>query len=203
MLRGETGSREVSFGPAEAPLDGKGGRGRGGGRNVFLLLLLLLLPLVSRCSRPGVGVGDQAPAFRLPSLDGRTVSLGELRGKVVILHFWATWCPPCMAELPSLLRFGKGLDPEKFVLLAVCVDNEDPARIRAFLRSWGPDLPVCLDPGGRVARRFGTYRYPETYILDPRGVIARKIIGQGDWERGGWAHILQKIARQRAGGEEG
>jgi thiol-disulfide isomerase/thioredoxin len=132
----------------------------------------------------------------LEDLKGGSVSLGELRGKVVFLHFWATWCPPCLIELPGLLRFVEGLDKERYALLAVCVDNERPARIGEFVQSWGTDLPVYLDPGGSLARRYGTIRFPETYVLDPEGGVCNKVIGAGEWRMSKWARILHTCAGQ-------
>ncbi len=142
-----------------------------------------------QCSR-GVEVGEKAPNFVLKDLKGDTVSLEDLRGKVVFLHFWATWCPPCLVELPGLVRFVNGLDRKRVALLAACVDKEGPAKIRDFLRSWGEDAPVYLDPGGSLARRFGTFRFPETYILDREGKVCWKVIGAADWKMKKWARIL-------------
>jgi len=153
----------------------------------------LLAFLLLQCTRP-VQVGQRAPDFVLEDLKGGSVSLGELRGKVVFLHFWATWCPPCLVELPGLQRFVEGLDKGQYALLAVCVDNEHPSRIGDFLKSWGAEVPVYLDPGGSLARRFGTIRFPETYILDHEGGVCRKVIGAGDWEMSKWAHILHACA---------
>ncbi|MGW8320002.1 MAG: TlpA disulfide reductase family protein [Thermodesulfobacteriota bacterium] len=155
----------------------------------WVLVAFLLL----QCSQP-VQVGQEAPDFVLKDLKGGSVSLGELRGKVVFLHFWATWCPPCLVELPGLQRFVEGLDKGQYALLAVCVDNERPARIGDFLKSWGTEIPVYLDPGGSLARRFGTVRFPETYILDRKGRVCRKVIGAGDWTTSKWAHILHTCA---------
>ena len=149
--------------------------------------------LLLQCTRP-VQVGQKAPDFVLEDMKGGSVSLGELRGKVVFLHFWATWCPPCLVELPGLQRFVEGLDKGQVALLAVCVDNERPSRIGDFLKSWGAEIPVYLDPGGSLARRFGTIRFPETYILDHEGCVCRKVIGAGDWKISKWAHILLACA---------
>lgn len=145
--------------------------------------------LLLQCTQP-VQVGQKAPDFVLESLRGTSVSLAALRGKVVILHFWATWCPPCLTELPAIMRFVEALDEGKYTLLAVCVDNEDPRRIREFLHAWGADVPAYLDPGGSLARRYGTVRFPETYVLDQEGVVCQKVIGAGDWTILDQAHIL-------------
>lgn len=154
---------------------------------------ILVLCLTLQCTRP-VQVGQKAPDFVLESMTGDSLSLEDLRGKVVFLHFWATWCPPCLIELPVLTRFVETLDKGEYTLLAVCVDNENPARIREFLGGWGADVPTFLDPGGRLARKYGTLRFPETYVLDRKGVVCNKVIGPGDWQISKWAQILHKCA---------
>ena len=160
------------------------------GRLGWILVTCFLL----HCTRP-VQVGQKAPDFVLEGLGGGSVSLGgDLRGKVVFLHFWATWCPPCLIELPGLTRFVKELNQEKYALLAVCVDSESPSKIREFLQGWGAEIPVYLDPGGSLARKYGTLRFPETYILDHSGVVCKKVIGAGDWKASKWAHILHTCA---------
>ena len=159
------------------------------GRLGWILAACCLL----QCTRP-VQVGQQAPDFVLEDLRGGSVSLGGLRGKVVFLHFWATWCPPCLVELPALTRFVDQLNEGGFALLAVCVDNERSSTIKDFLQGWGTEIPVYLDPGGSLARRYGTVRFPETYILDHEGVVCRKVIGAGEWKTPNWAHILHACA---------
>jgi len=160
----------------------------------------MLLPL--QCARP-VREGQPAPSFTLTALDGHRVELVELKGKVAVLHFWATWCPPCLVELPELIRFSKNLDPDKVVLLPVCVDNAQPGEIKKFLSSWGFEITVYLDPGGNLARRYGTYRYPETYIIDAQGVVQRKIIGPGDWRLPKWARFLQMLSEKPEDASDG
>jgi len=155
-----------------------------------------------QCTRP-VQVGQKAPDFVLEGLSGDSLSLRGLRGKVVFLHFWATWCPPCLVELPGLTRFVETLDKREYRLLAVCVDKENPERIREFLGGWGAEIPVFLDPGGDLARKYGTLRYPETYVLDREGVVCRKVIGPGDWQMSKWAQILHTCARDTDKEEKG
>ena len=160
--------------------------GRGKWKKIRWILLICFL---SQCSNP-VQIGQKAPGFTLQDLTGRSVSLQDLSGKVVLLHFWATWCPPCLTELPALIRFSKGLNPDKFALLAVCVDDTGPEAVGAFLESWGFEIPALLDKGGRLARKYGTYRYPETYILDREGFLQKKIVGAGDWNSPKWVQFL-------------
>ena len=94
--------------------------------------------------------GSEAPGFRLPSLAGGEVDLASQRGKVVVLNFWATWCPPCVAEMPSLERLHRALSPEGVSVVTVSTD-EDEAELRRFVAERSLTLPVLKDPGGRLA----------------------------------------------------
>jgi thiol-disulfide isomerase/thioredoxin len=182
----------------EDELDAADGRSPASGtvraiaRSVGMLCLVILLAACFSC-RNVPREGEAAPLFELNGLDGRTLSLQELEGKVVVLHFWATWCPPCLDELPRLFRFFRNEDPNKFVLVPVSVDNSDPDHVRRFLVSWGIETKTYVDPGGELARRYGTIRFPETYVVDPKGIIRKKVIGAGDWDSFYWERFLQGL----------
>ena len=98
--------------------------------------------------------GSAAPGFQLPTLAGERADLASFRGKVVVLNFWATWCPPCVAEMPSLERLHRSLGPEGLAVVTVSTD-EDREILEEFVTRHGLTLPVLLDPGGQVAS--GTY----------------------------------------------
>jgi cytochrome c biogenesis protein CcmG/thiol:disulfide interchange protein DsbE len=126
--------------------------------------------------------GTAAPAFRLASLAGGAVDLSSKRGTIVVLNFWATWCPPCVAEMPSLERLYRTLSPEGLSVVTVSTD-EDQAELRKFVAQHGLTLPVLLDPGGQIAA--GDYRttgYPETFLLDRQGRIVRHVVGPEEWD---------------------
>jgi peroxiredoxin len=154
---------------------------------VFVLLFAAAAALylvVSEGGRPRIPrPGDPAPQFALQSLDGRLVSLAEARGKVVLVHFWATWCPPCVEELPVLQRFYRSLEGGDVVLMAVSVDDSGPDAVRAFMMKHGLTIPVLLDPDKSVAESYGTFKFPETYLVDREGIIRNKLIGAIDWTR--------------------
>jgi peroxiredoxin len=126
--------------------------------------------------------GDEAPVFRLPSLDGGSTGPADFRGKVVMVHFWATWCPPCVEEIPTLDRLARSLRGPNFELLAVSVDEGGAPAVREFLQARGLTLPVLLDSDHSVAASYGTFRFPETYILDRRGIVRYKVIGAANWD---------------------
>jgi peroxiredoxin len=125
--------------------------------------------------------GDRAPEFRLTASDGKHVNLSDFRGKVVMVHFWATWCPPCIEEMPALDKLNNALKGTDFVMLAVSVDEGGVEAVAPFMLSNRLNLPVLFDPGGEVARLYGTFKFPETYIVDREGVVRFKVIGSRDW----------------------
>jgi peroxiredoxin len=126
--------------------------------------------------------GAEAPGFRLPALTGGDKDLASWRGKIVVLNFWATWCPPCVAEMPSLERLHRALGPEGLAVVTVSTD-EDEEVLREFVTRFGLTLPVLLDPGGRVAGgAYHTTGYPETFVLDRSGVLLRHHIGPAEWD---------------------
>ena len=125
--------------------------------------------------------GTSAPTFRLPSLTGGDMDLGALRGRIVVVNFWATWCPPCVDEMPSLEKLHRALGPEGLVILGVAVD-EDEAALRAFVSRAGVTFLVLRDPGGReVAQAYRTTGYPETFVIDPSGLLRESFIGPAEW----------------------
>jgi cytochrome c biogenesis protein CcmG, thiol:disulfide interchange protein DsbE len=126
--------------------------------------------------------GSEAPGFRLPSLAGGEVALASQRGKVVVLNFWATWCPPCVAEMPSLERLHRALSSEGLCVVTVSTD-EDEAALRRFVAERSLTLPVLKDPGGRLAAgEYRTTGYPETFVLDRNGRVLQHVVGPAEWD---------------------
>lgn len=123
--------------------------------------------------------GTMAKEFSF-SMNGKQSRLTDLRGKVVVLNFWASWCPPCVDETPSLVALQKQIGPKGGVVLGISVD-QDAQAYTEFVQSYGLDFPTFRDGDAKIAQQYGTYMYPETYIIDRHGRIARKIIGAQDW----------------------
>ena len=122
-----------------------------------------------------------APSFSLPDRDGKPVDLSAYRGKVVLLNFWATWCPPCRDEEPSLRRLASAMDPGKFQLVAVSVDEDGWPAIDKFFGGNRPPYAVALDQNARISRVYGTTRLPESYLIDSSGTLRLKFIGPRNW----------------------
>jgi peroxiredoxin len=143
------------------------------------LSLLLPLALVSACDRGAhpAQPGQVAPDFTVS--DGSTsIHLANYRGKVVLLNFWATWCEPCVVELPSLLELHR--EQPDLAVLAVSID-EDPDAYSRFLLRRHVDLITVRDPAQSAAKLYHTEQWPETYVIDRKGIIRRKFIGAQDW----------------------
>lgn len=129
--------------------------------------------------------GKTAEDFAL-QLAGKPARLSDLRGKVIVLNFWATWCPPCVEETPALNRLHKRLAARNGLILGVAAD-EDTAAYEKFLRDQAVVFPTYRDPSTKdnhspIAATYGTSMYPETYIIDRHGKIARKLVGFQDWD---------------------
>ena len=141
---------------------------------------------------PPITKGRPAPDFQLPSLDGPTRSLGELRGKVVLVNFWATWCKPCEDEMPAMERLHAALAPRGFELLAVSVD-EDSAPVRAFRDRLDLSFPILLDPAKQAARRYQSFRYPESFLVDREGVLVERYIGPREWDAPAYRARIERL----------
>ena len=161
-------------------------------------LALLALLVASGCSKhdePAVE-GKAAPDFTLKDLSGRPVQLSSLKGKVVLVNFWATWCPPCREEVPSLVRMNQAMQGKPFQLLAVSIDEGGKDAVTGFFRSTGSTLPALLDTDGAVSRRYGTTGVPETFVIDTKGVIMKKVVGGLDWSAPAVLAALDELGKK-------
>jgi peroxiredoxin len=158
--------------------------------------LLILLWLIVSCSAgfaeqtlapvPG---GIPAPDFVLQDTDGKTHRLSDYRGKPVIINFWATWCPPCREEIPSMNRAWHGLENEGIAMLAINM-GEDEDTIFIFTADYQADFPILMDRDGAVIEQWPVKGLPTTYIVAPDGTIAYRAIGSREWDN---SRLLEKI----------
>jgi cytochrome c biogenesis protein CcmG, thiol:disulfide interchange protein DsbE len=142
-------------------------------------LTLLLAGCYSGTHPPRIGV--PAPNFTVQDADHK-VTLSDFHGKVVVLNFWATWCPPCVDETPSLVQLQQRLKDKGVVVLGVSWD-EDPNAYYKFLKDHSIDFLTVRDPAQSSSRLYGTVKIPETYIIDRKGIVRRKFISDVDWMR--------------------
>lgn len=166
-------------------------------RRVLLLTFVvvgigLLLTLV-RAPAPEKRV---APDFVLPDMNGQVVRLSQLRGKIVLLNIWATWCPPCRKEMPTMEALYHKMQSADFVLLAASQDVDGKSTVAPYLQEGGFTFPVLLDVNGEVGKKYGVTGYPETYIIDRQGNIVHHHIGYNDWSHPDVEAALRRLADQ-------
>jgi cytochrome c biogenesis protein CcmG, thiol:disulfide interchange protein DsbE len=157
------------------------------------LLLFGLLAFLIGCYSGGhpTRIGSNAPDFTVQDAD-HSVSLSQFRGKVVVLNFWATWCPPCIEETPSLVKMQNHLKDKGVVVLAVSIDADDTEYHR-FLKSYNVNLVTVRDEARKASSLYGTFGWPESYVIDRNGVLRRKFIGAVDWTSPEIVEYLSKL----------
>jgi cytochrome c biogenesis protein CcmG/thiol:disulfide interchange protein DsbE len=136
-------------------------------------------------------IGSNAPDFTVQDSDHK-VTLSQFRGQVVVLNFWATWCPPCIEETPSLVRMQSRFKDKGVVVLAVSIDADDAA-YHKFLKDYSVNMVTVRDEAKKAASLYGTFGWPESYVIDRNGVIRRKFIGPVDWTSPEFTDYLSKL----------
>jgi cytochrome c biogenesis protein CcmG/thiol:disulfide interchange protein DsbE len=158
------------------------------------ILTLLLLAGCYSGSRPP-RIGTNAPDFTLQDAD-RKVTLSQLQGQIVVLNFWATWCPPCVEEMPSLIAMSQRMKDKGVTVVGVSIDVDGEAYHR-FLKDHGVNFLTVRDPDQKSSRLYGTSGWPETYIIDRNGVVRRKFIGPVDWNSREVSEFLTKLSQNQ------
>lgn len=145
-------------------------------------------------SSPPLRVGTPAPDFLLPSLAGPERSLAELRGRVVFVNFWATWCAPCREEAPSLDRLYRSFPRESFEILAVSIDapGEDQ-EVSEFGAEYGLSFPILLDPEQHTYVAYKASGVPETFVIGVDGRLIERFIGPRDWDQPRYARAVRRL----------
>jgi len=136
-------------------------------------------------------IGSAAPDFTVHDSD-RTVTLSQLKGRVVVLNFWATWCPPCIEEMPSLVQMQQRMKAKGVTVLAVSVDV-DQDNYQRFLKDHSVNLLSVRDADQKSNALYGTFKFPETYVIDRSGIVRRKFIGAVDWTEPDVIEYLGKL----------
>lgn len=171
---------------------------------IFLLIAgLLILLLLNRNKSYNnsvkivpIEVGLPAPDFTFPSMDGKMVSLSDFRGKVVLVNIWATWCPSCVDEMPSMEKLYKKLKEEDFEILAVSIDSLGEKVVAPFMKKYKLTFPALIDSSGAIRMGYRTTGVPESFIIDKDGILVRKIIGPLDWTKPEILHLFQGLIQK-------
>lgn len=168
-------------------------------------VIVIVLAWTGRERFGGVGPGSEAPVFEAVARDGSTVSLDAFGDRVVLLNVWATWCPPCRYEMPSMQRLYRELAGEPFEILAVSLDapvgelgimdrlGGDPW---AFADSLSLTFPILHDPRGRVFRTYRMTGVPESFVIGRDGIVYRRVSGATEWDRPEYVSFIRSLIRE-------
>ena len=143
--------------------------------------------------KPRLVKGVPAPNFTLPGLDGKMVSLDDYKGKVVLLNIWATWCPPCVEEMPSMEKLHIELKDEGFEILSVSIDELGAEAVLPFMKKHKLSFPALTDPKGVMKNLYRIIAVPESFIIDKNGIIVEEIIGPRDWATPGAIRYFRNL----------
>ena len=174
----------------------------------YIAVLWVVLVFVTGCdssdSRPatlGLGeaprVGYRAPNFRLPNLNGEEVSLASYKGKVLFINFWATWCGPCKAEMPSMERLYQEYKDQGFEILAISSDMQGSPIVKPFVEKYRFTYPILLDPNFRVDAMYLVHSVPTTVLVARDGIITHKLIGARNWNTPESRDLIKNLLEER------
>ncbi|MCG7871228.1 MAG: TlpA family protein disulfide reductase [Candidatus Thiodiazotropha lotti] len=163
---------------------------------LILFLLLLISSSQTRVEAAEYRLAPVAPIpalpFRLPNLDGEYKQLRDYRGQVVLVNFWASWCTPCRAELPSMNRAWDRLKSSGMAMLAINL-GENREAVSAFLRDYPIDFEVLMDERGRISQRWRVKALPTTLVLNKRGLIIYQVVGEREWDQPALIELIESL----------
>ena len=145
--------------------------------------------------RHAVKLGEPAPNFQLQDLDGRLVTLSDLRGTVVLLNFWATWCGPCRVEMPAMEELYRMFQRKDFEILAVSTDAEGVSVTKPFQQKNRLTFPILHDSDYRVGLTYGARSLPMTFMVDRQGIVRHQIFGARDWSAPEAQQLIQMLMK--------
>jgi peroxiredoxin len=167
-----------------------------------LLLAVALMPAFTSTVAPLLAAqrgvvkpGEPAPNFQLRDMNGQAVSLSDLRGKIVLVNFWATWCGPCRIEMPAMERLYRTYDRKDFEILAVSTDAQGVAVTRPFQQENQLTFPILHDADFRVGLSYGARTLPMTFMVDRQGIVRQQIFGARDWEAPEAHQLIQMLMK--------
>jgi peroxiredoxin len=159
---------------------------------IVVLIAVLGWKVSGALEEPVTKVGDKAPTFSVKTDSGKTITPANFGGKLLVLNFWASWCKPCVMELPSLETFQREYGPQGVVVLGVSVDTNQQL-YRSFLDQFKVTFETSRDPDWDIAAKYGTFQLPETYIIDTSGHVVQKVIAAQNWMDPKWLESVKKL----------
>jgi peroxiredoxin len=147
---------------------------------VAVLAGVLVWVVAGTLEPPVVNAGDSAPKFSVVTEDGKTLTPTDFGGKLLVLNFWASWCEPCIAETPTLNQFSQVFANQGVVVLGVSMDRNEKL-YKDFLNRYRIGFETSRDPDGNISSSYGTFQFPDSYIIDPSGKVVEKIINAQNW----------------------
>jgi len=166
---------------------------------ILFFLLLINNSLYAKQLMTPLTDKKPAPNFKLPDLDGKTHHLSDYKGRPVIINFWATWCPPCREELPSMNRGWAKIKSEGIAMLAINI-GEDEDTIFTFTGDYPIDFSILLDESGEVINQWPIKGLPTTFVIDPEGRIVYRAIGGREWDADELLNQVRALKRQNKSG---
>jgi len=153
-------------------------------KRVICFIVAGMIMTLSACTKsPAVKENAPSPEISIMAVsDGSPLKLSELKGKVVLLNFWATWCPPCREEIPSMMKLVRAMDGKPFQMVAISLDEGGKPVIESFFKESGFTLPTYLDPDGKASKAYSITGVPESFVINKQGVVVKKIIGAIAWD---------------------
>jgi peroxiredoxin len=156
---------------------------------IFVAVTVLVIIISLKLNDPSFESSNQvaiegdipAPDFSFPGLDGKMVRLSDHKGKVVLVNIWATWCPPCVKEMPSMEKLYQKFKGPNFEILAVSIDETGLKAVAPFMKKSNLTFPALIDSEGVIKTAYGITGIPESFIVDKQGFLIRKIVGPLDW----------------------
>lgn len=158
-------------------------------RTLFFTIFCMILALVA-CTKSDPDKSSSVAREKSPAPDitvtslanGTPLKLSDLKGKVVMLNFWATWCPPCREEMPSMMKLNSAMAGKPFQMVAVSIDEGGKQDVESFFKSSGYNLPTYFDTTGSASKAYGITGVPESFIIDKNGLLVKKVIGGLAWD---------------------
>ncbi len=167
----------------------------------YLLVIVIAGSIVVLMSaiffNTGPGKGDPAPNFHLQDASGKNISLNQLEGEVVLLHFWATWCDLCLYELVSVEHLHKEFKQKGLNVISVLEDADSLPNLKVKIKQFSNiSFPVLFDPDGQAARKYGVYGVPESFIISKKGIVLERLQGGVDWDALPYIVYFDKLLQQ-------